>query len=163
MCWVVDRNEQKNISSYLFRNRKQIDCSEYLLGDCWKKSRLILRNRWRSCEAMGEYVISGVKHSHSAIRIYFCILLGLKTFSAVFASLFHCKLEIYSLGDRKLVHTLQFVIVHSLCCGYTCAITHSTASGDLCNASFHNEFNTASSQFLSALASNVTFYKVVQI
>jgi hypothetical protein len=85
---------------------------------------------------MDEYVISGVRHSHSAIRVCFCLLLGLKTYSTVFASSFLCKLEIYSLGDRKLVSTLQFVIIHSLCCVHTCAITHITASGDLCNASF---------------------------
>lgn len=157
MGWVVDRNEQKNTSSYLFRNRKQIDCSEYLLGDCWKTFRWILRYRRRRCEVMDEYVISSIKHSHSAIIIYFCVLQRLRTYSTVFASLFLCKLEIYGLGHRKLVPTLQFVIVHSLCCGYTCAFAHGTASGDLCSASSHNEFSTASSQFLTVHASNVAF------
>jgi len=140
--WVADRNEQKSISNCLFRNRVQIDCSEYLLGDCWETFRWILRNRWRRCEVMDGYVISSVKHSHSAIRIYFCALLGLQTYSTVFAPLFLCKLEICSLGDRKLVPTLQFVILHSLCREYTCAITHSTSSGDLCDASFRNESNS---------------------
>jgi hypothetical protein len=54
--------------------------------DGWIKFRWNLRTRWRRCELMDEYGISGVKHSHSAIRIYFHATLTLKTYSIVLAS-----------------------------------------------------------------------------